>query len=96
MIHTLDDDKPGFKVDNQSVQIDSSVLFLQCTTLAQQEDGDITTYFKYEMTPVPTSLFKDSFMRKIDIRIGKNNKKGTEEHHIRLCSPVITGKWVHN
>ena len=35
MIHTLDDVKPGVKVDNQSVQIDPSVLFLRCTALAQ-------------------------------------------------------------
>ena len=75
MIHTLYDVRPGVKVDNQSVQIDSSVLFLQRTALAQREDGDITSYFKCEMTSVPTSLFKNSFTRKIDIELGRTVKR---------------------
>ncbi|MES9882369.1 MAG: hypothetical protein ABW185_15970 [Sedimenticola sp.] len=65
-IHTLDELKPGIKLDKKVVQIDSSVLFMRCTALAQREDDDITPYFAHEMTSTPTSLFKDNFMRKID------------------------------
>ena len=76
MIHTLNDLKPGVKVDKETIQIDPTVLFLRCTALAQPEDEDITGYFAHEMTAVPTSMFKDSFMRKIDkSELGRTIKK---------------------
>ena len=66
-IHTLDDIRPGIKIDTQSVRIDPSVLFTRCTALAQREDEeDILPYFRHEMTAVPASLFKDFSMRKVD------------------------------
>lgn len=66
MVCTLNDLKPGIKLDKQVVRIDPSILFLRCTALAQREDEDIAPYFAYEMTAIPTSLFKDHMMRKVD------------------------------
>ena len=65
-IHTLDDLRPGIKIDTQIVRIDPSVLFTRCTALAQREDKDILPYFRHEMTAVAASLFKDFSMRKVD------------------------------
>ena len=65
-IHTLDDLRPGIKIDTQSVRIDPSVLLTRCTALAQREDEYILPYFLHEMTAVPASLFKDFSMRKVD------------------------------
>ena len=76
MVHTLNELKPGVKVDKQTVQIDPSILFLRCTALAQRENEDITAYFANEMTAVPTSLFRDFFMRKVDkSELGREIKK---------------------
>ena len=55
-MHTwLNELKQGVKVDKQAVQIDHLIMFLCCTALAQRENDDITAYFAYEMTAVPTS-----------------------------------------
>ena len=65
-IRTLDDLRPGIKIDTHIVRIDPSVLFTRCTALVQREGEDILPYFRHEMTAVPASLFKDFFMRKVD------------------------------
>ena len=78
MVHTLNELKPGVKVPRciSNVQIDHSILFLRCTALAQRENEDITAYFAHEMTAVPTSLFRDFSMRKVDkSELGREIKK---------------------
>ena len=37
MVHTLNELKPGVKVDKQTVQIDHSILFLRYTALEHNE-----------------------------------------------------------
>ena len=60
------------------MQIDPSILFLRCTALAQPDNEDITAYFAHWMTAVPTSLFRDFFLRKVDqSEIGREIKKNT-------------------
>jgi len=44
--------------------IDPAVLFMRCTAIAHQQDKDIASSFKYEMTVIPTDLFKNGLMRK--------------------------------
>ena len=44
--------------------IDLAVLFMRCTAIAHQQDEDIASSFKYEMTVIPTDLFKNGLMRK--------------------------------
>ena len=48
------------------MQIDPSTLFLHCRALAQRDNEDSTSYFAHGMTAVPTSLFRDFFLRKVD------------------------------
>ena len=102
MVHTLNELKPGVKVDNQTVQIDSSILFLRCTALAQRENEDISAYVAHEMTAVPTSLFRDFFMRKVDkselVReIKKNVRNIVPAYATQLppdSMPVIDSGWL--
>ena len=54
---------PGIKVDKQQVHINPGLLFSRLIALVQREE-DMTPYFDYELTPIPTSLFKDNTMRK--------------------------------
>ena len=49
MVHSLNELKPGVKVDKQTSQIDPSILFLRRTALAKRENEDITAYFAHEM-----------------------------------------------
>ena len=52
--------KTGINVESQTVYIDRSVLFNRLTILMERTKK-ILDYFQYEITPLPTSLFKDSF-----------------------------------
>lgn len=102
MIRTLNDVELGAKVDKQTVQTDVSLLFFRCTALAQREDEDITAYFAHEMTAIPTSLFKDSFMRKIDkSALGRTIKKDLNNVILDYATQlppqsviVIDGGWL--
>ena len=102
MVHTLNELKPGVKVDEQTVQIYPSILFLRCTALAQRENEDITAYVAHEMTAVPTSLFGDFFMRKVDkSELGREIKKNVRnimpDYATQLppdSMPVIDGGWL--
>ena len=102
MVHTLNELKPGVKVDKQTVQIDHSILFLHCTALARRENEGTTAYFAHEMMAVPTSLFRDFFMRKVvKSELGREIKK-----NVRSIMPdyatqfppdsitVIDGGWL--
>ena len=102
MVYTLNELKPGVKVDKQTVQIDPSTMFLRCTALAQREHEDITAYIAHEMTAVPTSLFRDFFMRKVDKsepgrEIKKNVRNIMPDYATQLpldIMPVIDGGWL--
>ena len=54
---------PGIQVDKEKVQINPTLLFSRLIAIVQREE-DITPYFDYELTAIPTSLFKDHAMRK--------------------------------
>jgi hypothetical protein len=54
------------KIDQKHIHIEPSVIFMRCTTLVQRESEDIKLYFQYDLSAIPTSLFKDYFMRKQD------------------------------
>ena len=58
------------------MQIDPSILFLRCTDVAQRDNEDSTAYLAHGMTAVPTSLFRDFFLRKVDkSELGREIKK---------------------
>ena len=45
------------------IHIEPSVLFTRLVVLIERSP-DVNTYFNYELTPIPTALFKENFMRK--------------------------------
>ena len=55
--------KKGVTIDQQTVHVDPLVLFTRLVMLLERS-YDMSTYFQYELTPVPTSLFKEHLMRK--------------------------------
>ena len=63
-IKSLVDLKPGIQVDQQKMNIDSTILFSRLIVIVQREE-DMSLYFKYKLTAFPTSLFKDYVMHKL-------------------------------
>ena len=53
----------GVKVNSEILHINETVLFQRLIVLIERSE-DMSTYFEYELTPTPTSLFKDDYMRK--------------------------------
>ena len=75
-VHTLNELKPGLRWIRQLCRSTHSILFLRCRALAQRDNEDSTAYFAHGMTAVPTSLFKDFFLRKVDkSELGREIKK---------------------
>ncbi len=54
--------QPGIQVEKQKIHIDSTILFSRRIAIAERE-VDMKPYFNYELPSVPTSLFKDGFIR---------------------------------
>ena len=53
----------GAKVRDDKIQINEIVIFYQLIVLMKGTDNP-SAFFKYELTPTPTSLFKDGYLRK--------------------------------
>ena len=70
-VKTLISLQPGIKMDDKTVNIDPLILFARLTALLQRDD-EITDKFRYELTPEPTSLFKDGMMRKANKSVLRN------------------------
>ena len=62
-VRSLDHLYPGIKVDKKKVNINPTILFSRLIAIVQREE-DMAPYFDYELTTVPTSLFKDNTLRK--------------------------------
>ena len=62
-VRTLQSLQKGINIESETVYVDPLILFNQLTILMDRTEK-IANYFQYELTPLPTSLFKDSFMRK--------------------------------
>jgi hypothetical protein len=52
-----------YKFEDVNCSMEANSLFHRLVVLAQCLD-DVASYFDYELTPYPTSLFKDGFVRK--------------------------------
>ena len=55
--------RPGVEVNNETIHVNPTALFQRLIMLIERSE-DMTNYFEYELTPEPTSLFKDRFTRK--------------------------------
>lgn len=63
LIKTLANMHNLYKLDEENSSMDANSLFHRLVVLAQSSD-DVASCFTYELTPYPTALFKDGFMRK--------------------------------
>ena len=61
-VGTLQFLKPDFKIDSKTVDIDPLILFTRLTALIQR-DGKVEENFKNELTPEPTTLFKNGICK---------------------------------
>ena len=69
-------------VGKQEVSIDPHTLFLRLAfAIERKPDTVMVDYFEYELTPYPTSLFKDGLMRL------PGNKCQLKNHILKPCSP---------
>ena len=62
-INTFIDLQKDVLIENHSIKIDPTILFSRLLALIDRTDS-IAEYFDYELTPGPTSLFRDNLMRK--------------------------------
>ena len=62
-VKTLQHLKKGITIENQVIHIDPSMLFTRLIVLLERSER-MEDYFQFELTPMPTSLFKDGMMRK--------------------------------
>ena len=53
------------KIGEKMVTVNPTLLFTRLSALAGREEN-VASYFEYELTPFPMSLFKDGLMRKLD------------------------------
>ena len=72
----------GVKVRNETIQISETVLFQRLIVLMERSD-DLSALSEYELTPTPTSLFRDGFLRKTNksalaSALTKNSTKSSE------------------
>ena len=64
-VSTLKSLNNAINLEVEVANIDPSILFSRLLILAEKSN-DVKYYFNYELPPVPTSLFKDQKMRKIN------------------------------
>lgn len=95
-IKSLSTLKNVVRINNQNVSIDPALLFTRLIVIAER-CADIKSYFDYELTPVPTSLFVDNFMRKpnkaslIETLLGKGYQLVAESDIVRTKYNVVDG-----
>ena len=77
-VRSLNHLHPGIQVDKKKVHINPTLLFSRLIAIAQREE-DMAQFFCYELTTIPTSLFKDNSLRKTDkAQLAKSLKNGVE------------------
>ena len=74
-VNSLASIKIGVTFEGKSISIDPCVLFNRLTMLIKQEEKRMEM-FKYELTPEPTALFKDGYMRRPNKSILRNKILG--------------------
>ena len=77
--------RPGVQVNSVTIHVNPTVLFQRLIMLIERSE-DMTSYFEYELTPEPTSLFKDRFMRKPNkALLGKALTKTSSTTHSEMA-----------
>ena len=79
-VKTFQDLLPTTAIGEKKVFISQTILFSRLTALTNFRD-DVEEIFSFELTPEPTSLFKQGMMR-------KSNKASERNHLIESENPV--------
>ena len=93
-IFTLDSLRPGIVIEGKTEYIDPLVLYTRLIAIMQREK-DIEKYFFHDLTPEPTTLFKDGMLRKTnkavlrDILVEKQTNAEISNRTVNSC--VIDG-----
>ena len=75
-IRTLKILKVGVQIGKEKVNVDPLLLFSRLLLLVEREE-DVKSYFRYELTSIPTSLFENGMMRKpTKSNLAKSIKQG--------------------
>ena len=64
-VRSLEYLQPGIQVEKKKININPTLLFSRLIAVVQREE-DMAPFFKYELTTIPTSLFKDNYLQKTD------------------------------
>jgi hypothetical protein len=91
-IKTLVRLQKGLAIEKKEVFLQTTHLFNRLIVLVERT-ADMEPYFSYELTPLPASLFKDSFMRKPDkAALGQILCKNAKQlGDIPTCTFVVDG-----
>ena len=70
-VRTIVELERGVKIDGEKVYVDPNALFSRLIILLERQE-ELTPFFKFELTPFPTSLFKCFQMRKTNKAVLKH------------------------
>ena len=84
------------KIDKKSVHVDPNTLFTRLVLLLERYE-DVISYFKYELTAFPTSLFKNSQMRKTNKAALDNHLISDVQmsHVLKMLNMLDSGDFLH-
>ena len=83
-VRSLDHLHPGIELDKKKVHVNPTQLFSRLIAIVQREE-DMVPFFNYELTTIPTSLFKDNGLRKTDkAQLARGLKNGVEPSALSL------------
>ena len=86
-VQTFEDLLPKTKIGNNTVTINPTILFSRLTALANFQ-SNVSENFCYELTPEPTSLFKQGMMRKSTKAVLRNHLLGTKNATVPTTNDV--------
>ena len=96
-VRSLNQLQPSVQDDKKKVHINPMLLFSRLIALVQREE-DMAPYFEYELTTIPTSLFKDNGLRKTDkAQLGRFLKRDVEPSELSLQAKYVLdgGALIH-
>ena len=64
-VRSLEYLQPGIQVEKKKININPTLLFSRLIAVVHREE-DMAPFFNYELITIPTSLFKDNYLRKTD------------------------------
>jgi len=89
--------QPGIQIEKKKININPNLLFSRLIAVVQREE-DMAPFFNYELTTIPTSLFKDNYLRKTDkAQLSNALKKSVEPSALRFQAMYVLdgGALVH-